>query len=250
MCRGRPLAARPPSTRVDDVLLITTLEAWRAGPDTSFVLAEGPAAWAPAGDDAAVLAIADDVFPAGGQVIAITLDPEPARAPLPGVVDRSSAAHVRYVRRGPAGRHVAVIDRPAIAASLDLLPHPEGGWFRETWKTGHRFRPDGYSGERASATGIYFLLPPGEESVWHAVASDELWLWHRGGPLTLLLGGTGDRPAAPRPLTLGPDIDSGHRPQALVPAGEWQSAKPAAAEPVLVSCIVSPGFDFADFRTL
>jgi predicted cupin superfamily sugar epimerase len=233
------------STRVDHVLLLTTLEAWQTAPDAPFVLGDAGAAWAPV-DDA--LAIADDAFPCG-QVIAITLAPEPVRVPLPGVIDRSSAAHIRYARRGPAGRHVALLERPAVAEALDLLPHPEGGWFRETWKTSVRFRPQGYSGERASATAIYFLLPPGEESLWHVVASDELWLWHRGGPLTLLLGGTDELPATPRTITLGPGIESGQHPQTLIPAGQWQSAKPATSEPALVSCVVSPGFDFADFRT-
>ena len=230
------------------MLLLTTLDAWRAAPDAPFALDEGRAAWAPA-DDA--LAVADDVFP-DGQVVAIALDP--GRTPPPGMIDRAAVAHLRYARRGPAGRHVALLDRPPIADALDLLSHPEGGWFRETWRTSYGFRPDG-RGERASATCIYFLLPPDEESVWHAVASDELWLWHRGGPLTLTLAGSGDRPDTPRTLTLGPDVEAGQHPQALIPAGVWQSAKPAqsgkpAAEPVLVSCVVSPGFDFADFRTL
>lgn len=229
------------------MLLLTTLEAWQAAPGEPFVLGEGGAAWAPDDDDA--LAIADDAFPAG-QVIAVTLAIEPARVPLPGRIDRSAVAGIRYARRGPAGRHVALLERPAEAAALDLLPHPEGGWFRETWRTAARVQPDGYSGERATATAIYFLLPPGEESLWHAVASDELWLWHRGGPLTLVLGGAGDRPASSSALILGPGLDIGHRPQALVPAGHWQSAKPASSEAALVSCVVSPGFDFADFRTL
>jgi predicted cupin superfamily sugar epimerase len=85
--------------------------------------------------------------------------------------------------------------------------------------------------------------------VWHSVRSDEVWLWHRGGRLTLLLGGDGDGPALERTITLGPDVENGEVPQALVPAGTWQAARPAADEEVLVSCIVSPGFDFADFRT-
>jgi predicted cupin superfamily sugar epimerase len=245
-CVVPPQAAITVSIRVDHVLLLTTLEAWQEAPDAPFVLADAGAVWAPAED---VLAIADDAFPAG-QVIAITLASEPHRVPLPGVVDRFAAVHVRYARRGPAGKHVALLERPAVAEALDLLPHPEGGWFKETWRAAVRFRPDGYTGERASATAIYFLLPPGEESLWHVVASDELWAWHRGGPLTLLLGGTGDHPAAPRTITLGPGIESGQHPQVLIPAGEWQSAKPATSEPALVSCVVSPGFDFADFRTV
>jgi predicted cupin superfamily sugar epimerase len=141
------------------------------------------------------------------------------------------------------------LKRPPLAETLDLQSHPEGGWFRETWATSERFHPDGYPGERVSATAIYFLLAPGEESVWHVVRSDEVWLWHRGGPLTLLLGGDGERPGPVQTITLGPDVDSGQRPQALVPGGVWQSARPAAGEEALVTCVVSPGFDFADFRT-
>jgi predicted cupin superfamily sugar epimerase len=231
-------------------MLLTTLEAWRAAPEAPFVPGDGAAAWAP--DDADALAIADEVFPAG-QVVALVLDPIPNRVPLPGVIDRSAVVRVRYARRGPDGRHVALLTRPPVAETLDLLPHPEGGWFRETWAAPVRFRPDGYPGERAGATGIYFLLPPDEESMWHSVRSDEVWLWHRGGPLTLLLGGDGDAPVVGGPvrrITLGPDVENGEVPQALVPAGTWQAAKPAAGEEVLVSCIVSPGFDFADFRTV
>jgi len=88
--------------------------------------------------------------------------------------------------------------RPHTARLLDLAPHPEGGWYRETWRAAPSFQPDGYPGPRAAATGIYFLLGPGEESAWHRVRSDEAWLWHAGGPLTLLDGGAGigvDRPS-------------------------------------------------------
>ncbi|MEU8822036.1 cupin domain-containing protein [Streptomyces sp. NPDC048636] len=141
---------------------------------------------------------------------------------------------------------------PATAEGLGLRPHPEGGWYRETWRSEVSARFPGYAGERATATAIYFLLTPGEESRWHVVRSAELWLWHRGGPLRLLLGGAGERPEADRPteVVLGPDIADGQRPQAVVPPGVWQSARPAADEEVLVSCVVSPGFDFADFRLL
>ncbi|GAA2601314.1 cupin domain-containing protein [Actinomadura fulvescens] len=223
------------------MLLLTPLEAWQADDDPRFVLDEAGAVWAP--DDAqAALAVADDVF-TQGQIVAVAMDSPPR-----GTVDRTAASGVRYLRRAPDGRHTALLERPATAEALDLLPHPEGGWFRETWKTAPRFTPDGYPGERASATGIYFLLPPGEESMWHAVRSDEVWLWHRGGPLTLLLGGDGERPAEETAVTLGADLETGEVPQAVVPAGFWQAARPAGAEEVLVSCVVSPGFDFADFR--
>src|ERR1700722_8376720 len=86
--------------------------------------------------------------------------------------------------------------RPATAELLDLSPHPEGGWFRETGRAARESVPDGYPGRRAAATSIYFLLTPGEESAWHRVRSDEVWLWHSGGPLTLLDGGDGDTPPA------------------------------------------------------
>ncbi|MHA6765306.1 cupin domain-containing protein [Streptacidiphilus sp. PAMC 29251] len=147
-----------------------------------------------------------------------------------------------------------------LVALLGLEPHVEGGWFRETWKTADVAVPAGYPGPRAFATGIYFLLHPGEVSRWHRVRSDELWLWHRGGPLRLRLGGTGDAPEADAPeapaseapkdgaaSVLGPGVEHGERPQLLVPAGTWQTAEPAGDQPVLVSCVVAPGFDYADF---
>jgi len=138
--------------------------------------------------------------------------------------------------------------RPVLAEQLDLQPHPEGGWFRETWRSAVSFRPDGYPAERSAATAIYYLLEPGEQSRWHVVRSDELWFWHSGGPLTLTLGGRGPEPGAGHSVVLGGDLQAGQQPQALVPGGVWQCAAPAAAAPVLVSCVVAPGFDFADFR--
>jgi predicted cupin superfamily sugar epimerase len=141
--------------------------------------------------------------------------------------------------------------RPPLAERLDLVRHPEGGWFRETWRSAQTLMPDGYPGPRSAATAIYFLLHPGEESRWHVVRSDELWLWHHGGPLTLRLGGSGDVPdSRPESLVLGPDVAAGEQPQLLVPGGLWQAAAPAADQPVLVSCVVAPGFDMADFRMI
>jgi uncharacterized protein len=141
--------------------------------------------------------------------------------------------------------------RPRTAELLGLEPHPEGGWYRETWRAGPESQPDGYPGPRAAATGIYFLLAPGEESAWHRVRSDEVWLWHSGGPLTMLDGGAGDRPAEGATVVmLGPGLESGQVPQHVVPAGHWQAARPAVIQEVLVSCVVAPGFDFADFTLL
>ncbi len=141
--------------------------------------------------------------------------------------------------------------RPETAELLDLAPHPEGGWYRETWRAGPSSQPAGYPGPRAAATGIYFLLAPGEESAWHRVRSDEAWLWHSGGPLILLDGGTGDTPAAePAETTLGPDLSCGQAPQHVIPGSHWQAARPATDREVLLSCVVAPGFDFADFTLL
>jgi predicted cupin superfamily sugar epimerase len=143
-----------------------------------------------------------------------------------------------------------VISRPPLAERLDLAPHPEGGWFRQTYRSIHTLRPAGYDGPRSAATAIYFLLHPGERSRWHVVLSDELWFFHSGGPLALTLGGTGPQPGAPQALVLGADVAAGQRPQALVPGGTWQAAEPAGTEPVLASCVVSPGFEYADFKLL
>jgi hypothetical protein len=160
------------------------------------------------------------------------------------------------------------LPRPRTAELLGLQPHPEGGWYRETWRAGPESVPDGYPGPRAAATAIYFLLRPGEESRWHRVRSDEVWLWHAGGPLILRDGGPCATPAvgadsrevtdgaesagatAAAVITLGPGFAAGQVPQHVIPGGHWQSACPAGDEEVLVSCVVAPGFDFADFTLI
>ena len=137
--------------------------------------------------------------------------------------------------------------KPALAQQLDLEPHPEGGWYRQTWRAPVEFRPEGYPGPRAAATAIYFLLEPGEVSRWHVVRSDELWLWQSGGPLLLGIASAPDGEDGTE-LTLGPDLDAGQQLQGLVPAGQWQTARPAGSEAVLVSCVVAPGFEYEDWR--
>jgi hypothetical protein len=122
-----------------------------------------------------------------------------------------------------------------IIRHLDLAPHPEGGWFRQTW-VGPVIEG------RASGTAILFLLRQGEASHWHRVDADEIWLWHAGAPLELRIGQT-----AFRPVTLGPDVLGGQRVQAVVPAGDWQAARSLGAW-TLVSCTVSPGFRFEGFE--
>lgn len=128
---------------------------------------------------------------------------------------------------------LAIIDR------LGLLPHPEGGWFRETW------RAPAAAAERASATAIYFLLEATQNSHWHRVDATELWLWHAGSPLTLRTAADDSGPVAD--VSLGPDILAGEAPQHLIPTGHWQAAQ-ADRGWTLVSCIVSPAFEFAGFE--
>jgi predicted cupin superfamily sugar epimerase len=131
--------------------------------------------------------------------------------------------------------------RPPLADALDLAPHPEGGWYRQTWASPATVTlPDGRV--RPTATLIYFLLPAGERSAWHRVASDELWLAHTGA-VTVELGGAGPAPADPVTTFV---VDA-RTPQGLVPAGVWQRTVPSERD-ALVSCLVSPGFDFADFE--
>src|SRR5689334_14390022 len=129
-------------------------------------------------------------------------------------------------------------DLPDWAAELELQPHPEGGWYAETYR--HADGVERPEGERSLGTAIYFLLLPGESSAWHRVRSDELWFHHRGGPLRLFVG---DSPEDYVEHRLGADIADGERPQLLVPGGAWQAARPVG-EAVLVSCAVVPGFDF------
>jgi predicted cupin superfamily sugar epimerase len=120
-----------------------------------------------------------------------------------------------------------------IIESLGLKPHPEGGWYAET------YRDAGGVNGRAHATAIYFLLKAGERSHWHRVDAAEIWLWHAGAPLKLGIG--------QESVTLGPDLAAGQRPQAVVPPDAWQAAEPLG-DFTLVSCVVAPGFEFSGFE--
>ncbi|MDV3129873.1 cupin domain-containing protein [Mycobacterium sp. 21AC1] len=137
---------------------------------------------------------------------------------------------------------------PDWARALDLSPHPEGGWYRETWRSeltvSQTALPAGYTGPRNAGTAILFLLMPGQQSAWHTVRSAELWFHHRGSPLLLESGPEQDSATT---HVLGPDVAARQQPQLLVPPGHWQRARPRDDEPTLVSCVVVPGFDFADF---
>lgn len=128
----------------------------------------------------------------------------------------------------------------SLISSLALEPHPEGGWYRQTWAAPEVVTlPDGRV--RPTATLIYFLLPAGESSAWHRVASDEVWLAHQGA-VTLELGGVGTEPLLETTVV----VDQA-APQTVVPAHTWQRTLPADGD-ALVSCLVSPGFDFDDFE--
>jgi uncharacterized protein len=150
-----------------------------------------------------------------------------------------------------------VKELPDWALRLDLSPHPEGGWFRETWRSeltvDESALPADYSGSRSAGTAILFLLMPGQQSAWHNVRSAELWMHHRGSPLLLEVGAapaaSSDRAQRDGSTThlLGGDVESGEQPQLLVPPRHWQRARPRDDEPALVTCVVVPGFDFADF---
>ena len=138
---------------------------------------------------------------------------------------------------------------PQWVRRLDLDPHPEGGWFRETWRSelilAETALPHQYDGPRAAGTAILFALLLGQESAWHTVRGAELWLHHRGSPVALQFGAEPDSAIT---HLLGSDIEAGQCPQLLVPPGYWQRARPLGDEPSLVSCVVVPGFDFADFE--
>lgn len=139
-------------------------------------------------------------------------------------------------------------DLPELVRRLDLSPHPEGGWYRETWRSElsipQSALPADYAGPRNAGTAILFLLMPGQASAWHTVRSAELWLFHSGGPLVLDFGTEQD---SAKTHLLGTNIMAGESPQLIIPPGNWQRARPRDDQPCLVSCVVVPGFDFADF---
>jgi uncharacterized protein len=134
--------------------------------------------------------------------------------------------------------------------SLDLQAHPEGGFYRETWRSELTLPkstlPAGYSADRSAGTAILFLLPTGHSSRWHRVKSAELWFHQAGDPLELSIAESIE--PEPKPIYLGRDCCF----QAVVPPHWWQKAKPVAGNAgyALVACVVVPGFDFADFELI
>ncbi|UWQ80710.1 cupin domain-containing protein [Leisingera sp. S132] len=128
------------------------------------------------------------------------------------------------------------MDADRIIEHLGLQQHPEGGWYKETWRAENEGRPTG--------TCIYFLLKAGESSHWHRVDATEIWLFHAGAPLVLSLAASDEGPAQDHLLT--PDLTQG-APQLIVPEGHWQAAR-STGDFTLVSCTVSPGFQFEGFE--
>lgn len=121
-----------------------------------------------------------------------------------------------------------------IINELGLKPHPEGGYFRRTYRNAAN------GDKRGHCSAIYYLLDQQDFALWHRIDADELWCWHAGGPLTLEIGR--DKNSA-QPQALGTDILAGERPQILVPADHWQRARSNGGWS-LVSCIVAPEFMF------
>jgi len=127
------------------------------------------------------------------------------------------------------------LDAEAVLAILELAPHPEGGHYRETWADG-------------SGSAIYFLLGRGERSAWHRVHDRvEIWHFYAGAPLELLIDEAGPGTEAACRVELGAELQAGQRPQAVVPAGAWQSARTLGTW-TLVGCTVTPPFAFEAFE--
>jgi uncharacterized protein len=129
----------------------------------------------------------------------------------------------------------------AVDAIIDLLglrPHPEGGWYAETW------RDDGGDGGRGAGSAIYYLLAAGQRSHWHRVDATEIWHHYAGAPLVLSVHAA-DAPA--RDIVLGDDLAAGQVPQAVVPIDAWQAAETSGPW-TLAGCTVSPAFTFDGFE--
>ena len=131
------------------------------------------------------------------------------------------------------------MDAHEVVERLGMLAHPEGGWYVETWRAP-------VTGEaRPPVSTILYLLATGERSHWHRVDAAEVWQWSGGAALELRMWADGDPTV--RTVRLGGDLGGGDEPQAVVPAGAWQAARPLGTWS-LVGCIVAPAFDFAGFE--
>jgi predicted cupin superfamily sugar epimerase len=133
----------------------------------------------------------------------------------------------------------AMDDTRAIIDRLRLQPHPEGGWYRETWRAAAE------DGQRGAGTAILYLLAAGERSHWHRVDATEIWIFQAGAPL--LLHTAADGGTARTTTRLGADVLADDQPQFTVAPWEWQAAQSTGAWS-LMACVVVPAFDFAGFE--
>ncbi len=140
--------------------------------------------------------------------------------------------------KGPHQPGGGIEDADALIRALELSPHPEGGWYRESFRDARNLAG------RAHGTAIFFLLKAGEVSRWHRIDAAEIWHFYRGAPLELGIASAG---LAPRYHRLGPHVEDGELPQLVVPPRAWQSARPLGAY-ALVGCTVAPGFEFDHFE--
>ncbi len=132
---------------------------------------------------------------------------------------------------------------------LHLLPHPEGGFYKETYRASETIPAAGlpaqFSASRSFSTAIYFLLRSHDRSLFHRIKSDELWHYHAGSTLTIYILNDNGLTAS----VLGPDLEKGESLQVVVPANSWFGAKVNEENTYTLSgCTVAPGFDFADFE--
>lgn len=129
---------------------------------------------------------------------------------------------------------------------LDLEPHPEGGYYKETYRSDVSSSFDGFDGFRNASTAIYFMLMKGNFSAYHRIRSDEMWHFYDGDPVSIFVL---DKEGMLKEIKLGLDTERGEFPQALIEAGSWfASTVVAGGDYSLVGCTVSPGFDFQDFE--
>ncbi|HNP78996.1 MAG TPA: cupin domain-containing protein [Cyclobacteriaceae bacterium] len=136
------------------------------------------------------------------------------------------------------------MDAATLIDRLELIPHPEGGYYRETFRaTETVLNPDGQI--RSAGTSIYYLLEKDNISHFHRIASDETWFFHEGEPIEILMLKNHELIT----ITLGANLSAGEIYQATVPANTWFAAQVRDSKGYsLVSCAVAPGFDFADFE--
>jgi predicted cupin superfamily sugar epimerase len=130
-----------------------------------------------------------------------------------------------------------------LAEALGLIPHPEGGYYREVHRSPAAVKPDDGRDPRPALTTIYFLLVEGQVSHWHRVRSEEVWHFYEGAPLDLWV--TPPEIGPVQRHRLGP-VEQGQQPVLVVPAGWWQAARSSGSY-TLTGCTVGPGFDFRDF---